>query len=469
MNDYVQDQNSLKISNSSKFRIITLKDIPDVSNYIQKKTGRKDLRINIPNHNTAKSFKFLNLQLTDIAEKTQGNTTYYIFGIDVPNTDNKTVYNLEVKKVDNNIETANIIIYHSLQPLSDNPRIRFDYFTGTITSINLEGKTGSEVTYNDGIGDCSPDGGTPSGNGDVGTGVGSEDTPPPNGGWNDGGTTGTSPWSNDTTNDCTDLVLDNQGNTLGWYNHCTGSYYPNVNKNSSGGYSKLTADCNGNGSGVIVTSTHDPCQKIKENFDNTKFKEKVAALDKSEVFAYDHEMGFAAGYPPANTGVTGVQYPPMENTIGTHNVKLPNGNQYFGFMHTHNNETANGNPIKIFSPADLATFLTSCVHNAQSHGSIADAYAMVITSEGNYMLNYTGASTPVITVSQYNGWKTWYLTEVQKLQKDDGSFDQNDLEKFFVRFLVESVKIAGLEIYHIEKTTGTASLINSDGTKTTCN
>ncbi|WP_294281837.1 hypothetical protein [uncultured Chryseobacterium sp.] len=57
----------------------------------------------------------------------------------------------------------------------------------------------------------------------------------------------------------------------------------------------------------------DPCEKMKAQ--NQTFKNKVAALDKDEVLNYDHEMGYAAGYPPANTGVTGTQYPPMENTI----------------------------------------------------------------------------------------------------------------------------------------------------------
>ncbi|WP_288447772.1 hypothetical protein [uncultured Chryseobacterium sp.] len=210
-----------------------------------------------------------------------------------------------------------------------------------------------------------------------------------------------------------------------------------------------------------------PCGKIKTKFANARFKEKVEALDKPEIFAYDHEMGYAAGYPPANTGITETQYPPMENSIGTHNVRLPEGSQFFGYMHTHNNESGDSAPIKIFSPADVITFLTSCVRNADDHGSIGDAYAMVITSQGNYILQYSGLADFNIGPNQINNWNTWYKREFQKLADED-KLTQPDIEKTFAKFLTESVKINGLEVYQVEKTTGKASKINTDGTKTPC-
>lgn len=210
-----------------------------------------------------------------------------------------------------------------------------------------------------------------------------------------------------------------------------------------------------------------PCEKIKTKFEDAKFKGKVTTIDKPEVFDYDHEMGFASAYP-VNTNITGIQYQPMENSVGTHNVKLPDGNQYFGYIHSHNNESNGGQPIKIFSPYDVITFLTSCVRNADEHGSITDAYCMVITSQGNYILQYSGTGDYNIGPNQIGNWKIWYLAEVQKLQKEDGTFDQADIEKFFAKFLSESVKINGLEAYHIEKGTGKASKLNTNGIKTPC-
>lgn len=212
-----------------------------------------------------------------------------------------------------------------------------------------------------------------------------------------------------------------------------------------------------------LPSTHDPCWSIKTNFANARFMQKVTAIDKPEVFAYDHEMGYAAGYPPANTGVTGTQYPPMENALGTHNVTLPTGNQYFGFMHSHNNESNGGYPVKIFSPADLATFLTSCVDNANTNGNIGDAYTMVITSQGNYILKYTGfSSTFGIGPNTIKFWKTWYERAVLDIQNQDGSIDQDKTEKMFLRFLKEKVKIDGIQLYQVEKITGKAKELTLD-------
>lgn len=201
-----------------------------------------------------------------------------------------------------------------------------------------------------------------------------------------------------------------------------------------------------------------PCEKLKSRNNDSKFKEKVAALDKPEVFDYDHEMGYAVSYPPAGTGLA-TQYQPMDNNVNTHKVKLPDGNRYFGYMHTHNNEMGT---IKIFSHADLATFLSSCVTNAQASGNIKDSYAMVITSAGNYTLAYTGTNTNFgIGPNTLKFWRAWYLREYEDLIKND-ELTQLNIEKTFLRFLAEKVKINGVELYKNDKTTGIASRLSLD-------
>ncbi|WP_294205656.1 hypothetical protein, partial [uncultured Chryseobacterium sp.] len=251
-----------------------------------------------------------------------------------------------------------------------------------------------------------------------------------------------------------------------YYNNCY-SFQDYANPGwENGGYDY--GGSNGGGSADPNNQqSEDPCQKMKAQNENQSFKEKVAALDKPEVLNYDHEMGYAAGYPPANTGVIGIQYPPMENTIGSHSVSLPSGNQYFGFMHTHNNESDGGIPVKIFSPADLATFLTSCVANADAHGNIGDAFAMVVTSEGNYMLQYTGSSSGFgIGSNTIKFWKLWYEREIKAIQDEDGTINQNKVENLFLRFLKEKVKIDGIELYQIAKTTGQAQKLNLNNDNT---
>ncbi|CAI9687754.1 hypothetical protein [Elizabethkingia anophelis] len=224
----------------------------------------------------------------------------------------------------------------------------------------------------------------------------------------------------------------------------------------------------GGGGGSGTSAGKDPCNNLKAQANDAKFKEKVSALDNDKTLGYDHEMGYAAGYPPKGTGITDTQYPPMDNKPGTTSVKLPDGDNYFGFMHTHNNYDSNGDaPIKIFSPGDIATFLTSCVRNADENGNMGNAFAMVITSQGNYILKYSGDGNYGIGPNQIQNWETKYRNIMQEVANNE-SFTQEDIEKAFAQFLKDVVKVDGLEVYQSDKKTGATSKINADGTKNPC-
>lgn len=194
-----------------------------------------------------------------------------------------------------------------------------------------------------------------------------------------------------------------------------------------------------------------PCEKLKLQ-NNAAFKDKVSELDKDSIFNKKKETGFANAY--GNT-----PYEALQNSEDG-NVKLPIGNKYFGFMHVHLNKAG---VIKIFSPADITTFLTSCIRNAQQVGNMADAYAMVITSQGNYILKYSGDGSYSIGPNQINNWQIWYETEFAKIANEDGTFSQNNIEKLFAQFIQEKVNIAGLEVYKTDKITGNASKLQYNG------
>ncbi|PWN62473.1 hypothetical protein [Chryseobacterium viscerum] len=184
---------------------------------------------------------------------------------------------------------------------------------------------------------------------------------------------------------------------------------------------------------------------------NPDFKAKVTILDKTEMFNKSQETGFAAAYGA-------VPYEEMPNTPNG-NVKLPEGNKYFGFMHVHLNLDG---VVKIFSPYDITTFLTSCVENAKLKGGMLDAYAMVITSQGNYILKYSGDGNFAILYDQLQSWQTWYNKEYSNLTESELS-DPVVVEKLFTQFLKEKVNINGLEIYKSDKTTGNTSRLEYDG------
>ncbi len=231
-------------------------------------------------------------------------------------------------------------------------------------------------------------------------------------------------------------------------------YQPYVDYGSSGG---LGGGMSGGstiyhgGGGTGPGNNTDPCAKMKVQNSTQGFKDKVAELDKKEVFDKKEETGFAAAYGTK-------PFEPMANTLDG-NVRLPDGNKYFGYMHAHLNLDG---VVKIFSPYDVATFLTSCVANGKLKGSMADAYAMVITSQGNYILKYSGDGNFAITNGQINNWQTWYRDEYSKL-KDSELSNSNIVEKIFTQFLEEQVKINGLEVYKSDKTTGDTSKLNYNG------
>ncbi|PWN60481.1 hypothetical protein [Chryseobacterium viscerum] len=211
---------------------------------------------------------------------------------------------------------------------------------------------------------------------------------------------------------------------------------------------------NNNGTPTIPNFIHPrntPCGRLKTQNQNADFKAKVTELDKKEMFDKEQETGFAAAYGT-------VSYEQMLNTPNG-NVKLPDGNKYFGFMHVHLNLDG---VVKIFSPYDITTFLTSCVTNAKLTGNMLDTYAMVITSQGNYILKYSGDGNFAITYGQLESWQTWYDKQYSKLYTAD-ELTQENVEKVFAQFLKEQVNIIGLEIYKSDKTTGNTSRLEYDG------
>ncbi|MDH6254074.1 hypothetical protein M2347_003801 [Chryseobacterium sp. H1D6B] len=206
----------------------------------------------------------------------------------------------------------------------------------------------------------------------------------------------------------------------------------------------------GGGNPETPEKTH--CEQMNTQNQNVKFKEKVTALDKPEIFNKTQETGFAAAYGPQTT------YASLANTDND-NLKLPEGNKYFGFMHVHLNKEG---VVKIFSPADIFTFLTSCVRNAQQKGTMSDAYAMVITSQGNYILKYSGDGSYGIGPNTKANWDSWYIDKFDRLSPTELS-NPATIEKLFTQFLEEKANINGLEVYKSDKTTGNTSKLKYAG------
>ncbi|MDR7693544.1 hypothetical protein RIU14_01985 [Riemerella anatipestifer] len=209
-------------------------------------------------------------------------------------------------------------------------------------------------------------------------------------------------------------------------------------------YYKCNDPDNGGGGYSHPIPPRNPCKKMKGKFEDPIFKKNFERLQKKETLDLDHELGFAESYEKSTPTL-------LTNRTGTTSVRLPeDGRSYYGFMHTHNNKEG---VVRIFSPADVATFLSSCVRNAEEKENASDAYAIVVTSEGSYTLKYTGDGNYSLGPNQLSQWDTWYRKNYSNLIEND-QFIQPNVERVFTQFLKEVVRIEGLEVY---KSTPTSS------------
>jgi hypothetical protein len=144
-NDYLPEQSTTYDPNASKFKIVQLKDIPKIKHYLHQKTGRQDFKLPVDrNSSLGKSETGYSEIATDaIIESQKGNTTWYTFSIQNPQKEESDiVYNFQIKKVDETLESATIVAY---KPSGDNPNYQKIYWAGTILY------SGGESALRDGL------------------------------------------------------------------------------------------------------------------------------------------------------------------------------------------------------------------------------------------------------------------------------------------------------------------------------
>ena len=100
-------------------------------------------------------------------------------------------------------------------------------------------------------------------------------------------------------------------------------------------------------------------------------------------------------------------------------------------------------PILIFSPADVGVFLKP-VKNAQANNIPIDSvYGVMISSDGNYQLRFTGDPTQI---NINFDWESDTLLEEYKTY-----FLRGNKEVNFLTFLNKKSHIKGIELYKINK------------------
>lgn len=479
-----EDSPSHSATQKSKFQVVQLKDIPHVSNFIKKKTGRKDLKIPMAGKSLAYSkgaLEFESLETDFILKKEEGEVAYYIFGISNAG-DESTIYNFEVKEVGGDIERAELIEYSSDTSYEEDYSNLFR-FSGTVTAYNEQKQQVAIGIFDEGINsECPP--AYPPGSGGGGGGEMPVITPgwpsdpynpfPPN--WpqwpgsppdsGGGGESGGNIPPN--TAGCGEYMLEiffyenSNGDDVGlWVNECGHQYFGSQPQS----YAIMTTNkigphCN-DGSGIIIlpgNPKETPCKKIKDQREDDDFKEKIQDLQSKT--GLKKETGYIQKWGGDYEYKDNASATPEANSL---TLPLVESNTYIkGFIHTHVNDFSvtlpNGDiedrrGIKMFSPADVSYFM-DLIQNAQTKGELLnDPYAVMVATGGNYQIRFTG--------NQYQ-IKTFTNEQLKKHGKDFSKFMKDfmnkpkKLELRFLKYISEKMNLKGITLYRM----------NADGTTT---
>jgi hypothetical protein len=219
-----------------------------------------------------------------------------------------------------------------------------------------------------------------------------------------------------------------------------------------------TNGSSGTGAGTVQTNvyTKTPCDKIRKQIMNATFKSKLS--DLSTKTGLEKESGYSQNRSGVFTTLT---------ANGANELNMPNDATRIGFMHTHidpydsgkrgpNGEIIYNVPIKMFSPADISSFLIM-VNNAQTYNSpISDVYGMMVSSEGTYQLSFTGN---VADIKSKYGTIDWI-----NLDEDYKTYTKNDVVGGFLNFLKDKIGINGIELYQVDANGGGGRImLGSDG------
>ena len=217
----------------------------------------------------------------------------------------------------------------------------------------------------------------------------------------------------------------------------------------------------GGGGGGAEPVVDDPCDQLKIQNSNTDYFGKIQSLEKNT--GLKSETGFIKNKDGTfkdliNTTNDGLDVPQDVNTIG--------------FNHTHIDDYESGHydqdgnpiinqPIKIFSPKDVMTFIILLNNANRQNISLGSIYGKVISSSNTYTLKFEGVISDINQSISFN----------QALDRNyKKAIRKNGLESGFLKFLKEN-GIKGVSLYKIN-TDGTAEKksldTNSTLTSTPC-
>lgn len=196
--------------------------------------------------------------------------------------------------------------------------------------------------------------------------------------------------------------------------------------------------------GPKSNNTNAPCKNVKEKFAKEAYKNKVATIDKSYYYNQKEETGFKE-----DKNGNFVDLPPS----GSDALTITYDEDTRGYTHVHLNDDATGKytpdgfeiikiKIRMFSPADV-NVLMGMANLHKSPENFADLYGTMLSSEGTYVIKFTGTATDIKTGFGTEDWKTTYEEYFIK-NKERGN------EINFLLFMKNEMQVKGVSLYEVK-------------------
>ena len=183
----------------------------------------------------------------------------------------------------------------------------------------------------------------------------------------------------------------------------------------------------------------DPCKDLKTQNDDPNYKAKIDTLKGKT--ALKKETGFVQKKDRT--------YQELINN-GNDSMNFPNDKATIGYMHTHLDAYPSGKynddgesiiniPIKIFSPADVKSFILLLVNAHNNNIPLSDIYGIMVSSSANYILKFEGTYSNINLGLNFDGLNQKYLKAITKNKEEVG----------FLKFLKDDMGMNGISLYKI--------------------
>ena len=137
--------------------------------------------------------------------------------------------------------------------------------------------------------------------------------------------------------------------------------------------------------------------------------------------------------------------------VGSDQLKFVIDATTVGFLHTHLDEYDTGTydnegnsiinqPIKMFSPADVKSFILLLINANKNNIPLSDVYGTMVSTKGVYQLRFEGSHADINLGINFDGLDEKYKKYFIKI---------NNIEKAFSLFLKEQISIEGIKLFKI--------------------